>query len=387
MSSLPPAAGRPEVLFISKPLVEPWNDSAKLVVRDQVTHGERYRYRVLTPPDAPSWGPEVTNDPVYAAAGPFRPRLLDKARVLGRCLRPGPAAIVHYVFAPNPLTSTVGRVARRLSSGVRTVQTVPSAPRSYEGVARLLFTDRVLAMSRDTLDKLAAAGVPRDRLRLVRPGIVPLAPPDASEIRRRREELGFGPGPLVVYPGDYEFSRAAAIVAQAAPAILRQCPEATLVFACRLKTGEAAQHQRRIDAELTAAGLAGRYRFINRLPAMPLFLGAVDLVVMPAESLFAKMDAPLVILEAMSQRVPCLVADVPPLSEIVELGGASPIPPDDPGRLADEVLRLIADPGQQAELGARAEAALHQHFSAHAMAAAVEAVYDELLGRERSPAS
>ncbi|RYE84348.1 MAG: hypothetical protein EOO75_18225, partial [Myxococcales bacterium] len=74
------------VLFVSKPIVPPYHDGTRCLVRDLSTHMRRVFPTVLTTPDAPAPGPGVSVEPVYAGAGSFAPALRDNARVLARLL-------------------------------------------------------------------------------------------------------------------------------------------------------------------------------------------------------------------------------------------------------------------------------------------------------------
>jgi glycosyltransferase involved in cell wall biosynthesis len=181
----------------------------------------------------------------------------------------------------------------------------------------------------------------------------------------------------VLFPGDYEFSFAARTVAAAAPRIVAAAPDATIAFACRIKREPSRVIRDEIARDL--AGLEGRVAFLDEVPDMPALVGASDVVLLPSESLYAKMDVPIVLLEAMSQRIPLVLADVPPLDELLATGAGLGVRPADPEGLANAVHRILTEEGLGAALGAAGERAVAQQFSAESMAHAVEKVYDELL--------
>jgi phosphatidylinositol alpha-1,6-mannosyltransferase len=370
--------------MLSKPVVPPWDDSGKNLVRDQAVFGGRFTYRVLTTPDTAAPAPGVVAEPLYRDAGRYAAGLRQNARVLLRGLRRGEASVFHYFFTPNPLSSTAGRV-QRLLTRVPTVQTCTSAPASFSRAERLLFADRVIVLSGDTRRRFEDAGIDPRRLRLVRPGIRPIPRPDDGARLALRRAHGLGDGPLVVFPGDYEFSSAAATVARAAPALLRGRPDAALVFACRIKRDASRAIRDGLQGDLGRAGLLGRVRFLERVDDMPAFVGAADVVILPAESLQAKMDAPLVLLEAMSQGVPLVLADTPPLDELLATGAGLPVPPGEPAALAAAVARILDDPATARALGASGRRAVAETYNAGAMARAVEEIYDELLSERRDP--
>jgi len=367
------------ILMVSKPVVPPWNDSAKNLVRDVVRSATRHRYSVLVSKGVPFAAPRVTSAEIYGAPGQYTPALRQNARVFGHLLR-ARADVVHYFFAPNPRTSSIARVVgvvRRWPS----VQTVCSAPREWAGASRLLFADKVIVLSEDTRSKFARAGVEASRLRLVPPGIEPFAPlsgPERAAARRRFADLApEDETPVVLYPGDYQFSEAAFTVGAAVARVVAAGP-ARFVFACRIKQEESRREEERVKARVEQDSASASVRFWNEVDDVRALLGAADLVVMPAESLYAKMDVPLVLLEAMSLGVPLVVANVPPLSELLADDVGVAVPPRDPEALAAAVTGLLSDPARRAALGARAREAIGRRYSARAVASAYEDVYDEV---------
>jgi phosphatidylinositol alpha-1,6-mannosyltransferase len=298
------------------------------------------------------------------------------ARVMLAGLRPRGASIYHYFFAPNPVTSIAGRL-QSLAARVRSVQTVCSAPASFEHARRLVFTDRLIVLSADTERRFVQAGVPPERIRLIPPGIGRLSRPDADARRVIRRRYGIGDGPAVVFPGDYEFSSAASTFADAAGLIHEAHPDAVMIFACRIKREPSREIQDRIRAKLK--GLGDLVAFVNEVDDMPAFIGACDVATLPADNLFAKMDAPLVLLEAMAQGIPLVLADAPPLDELLATGAGIGVRPRDPVGLAGAISRLLADGELCRRLGEAGVAAVADRYGATRMAALVENVYDELL--------
>jgi glycosyltransferase involved in cell wall biosynthesis len=360
-------------------VVPPFDDSAKNIVVSQVRHGGEHRYRVLGTPSSPPPAPGVAVDPIYPDGGAFSPGLKQNLRVMWHGMRPRGADLYHYFFAPNRISSMAGR-AQRLVARVRTVQTVCSKPRTFDGIAQLLFTDKVIVLSQDTLARMVKAGVPARKLALVPPGIDPLDAPNRASRRAIRAANGVSETrPVVLFPGDYQFSSAAETVARAVPLLARLVPNVQVVFACRIKQEASKTIRDRIRADIARQGLDDKVVFLERVREMPSFVGAADIVVMPAESLYAKMDVPLVLLEAMSQGVPLVVADVPPLNELLVHGCGVGVPPGDPEAPAEAVARLLDDRAAALKLGRAGQAAVRDVYSAEAMAHAVEKVYSEVL--------
>ena len=197
------------VLMVSKPIAPPWNDSSKNLVRDLSTHLTRHRATIMTQRARDPELPRVAAEAIYGAHAGFAPALRDNARALARLLV-GPAhELWHFFFAPNPRSSSAAGLAARLRRA-RTVQTVCSAPRVGVDLERVLFADRTVVLSRHTEQQFLAGGVPRERLARIPPAVAPLEPRTAEQTAELRRQLDLPPDtPLIVYPGDLEFSGAA----------------------------------------------------------------------------------------------------------------------------------------------------------------------------------
>jgi glycosyltransferase involved in cell wall biosynthesis len=366
------------ILIVSKPLSPPWNDSGKNLARDLAISGRRYQYHVMVPPGAPILAPAVISEEIYQpVTSGFSLSMAQKARVLWRLMRGG-VDLFHFFFAPNPASSHAARLASFLRQ-TPSIQTICSAPQKSQRVAPWLFGQKIIVLSQATKQRLLLEGISERRLAHIPPGICLPEVPNAARIAAVRASLHAGARPIVLFPGDYEVSTAAQTFARA---ILCQpvssAPQKPLfVFACRTKTAHAQAEERRLRALL--ASQLDSVRFVGEVSDIYALLAASSIVALPAESLYAKMDAPLVLLEAMSLGVPVIVANVAPISELLEGGGGLGVTPGDEKELAQALSDLLQDPARRGQLGEAGKRRVQTFYSAEAMAQAYEALYDEVL--------
>lgn len=371
--------------MVSKPVAPPWNDSSKNLVRDLALAGQRFCYHVLTPEGVTLEGSALRCEPIYGAArGAHTPPLRQNLLVLARLLRRDPTALTHFFFAPNPRAAVAARIALRVRPR-RTVQTVCSIPRDFSRPDELLFAHRVVVLSRTTRGRFLDAGVPAERLVLIPPAITIPSAPTAEERReaRRRHALPLD-GQVVLFPGDYQFSTAAETFARAIPA-LRDLERVRFVFACRIKQAASLAEEARIRTLLHEARVLDRVRMLREVSDMPGLLAATDLVVLPADSLYAKMDLPLVLLEAMAREVPVVVAAEPPLDELLEGEAGAGVPPRDPAALAATIRSLLEDHGRRRALGENARRAVRDRYAIEHVSALHEELYRRLLDERGAP--
>ena len=179
-----------------------------------------------------------------------------------------------------------------------------------------------------------------------------------------------GAGPIVLYPGDYEVSTGANTVVAAAQAIGRDFPDARVVLACRRKTVRASS----IEAELRerARDLGGLVRFLGDVPDMHALLTLADVVAMPVDDLYGKVDVPLVVIEALALGKPVVLAKGGALESVHT---ASFVLPSDPAALASACIAAL-----RGELRAQAAAGVGlyaERFTPAVVAAAYEEIYGD----------
>lgn len=306
------------VLFVSKPIREPFHDGSVCLVREIATSLEAWQASVMGVRGAPPWPLESTNAevlPVYRQPGKYAPGLVQNARALLHLTFERRADLWHFVFAPNPRSSGLISALRRFRS-VPSVQTIASPPKSFAGVGRLLFGDVVVAQSDWTRQRVEADARGRN-VQMIRPplGAVPRSSDEVMAGVRAR--LNLEPGQrVVVYPGDLEFSTGAEIVAKAVPGLIEAIPDCVVVFACRRKTPRAREVEARLQGELDPR----RVRFAGELPSLLPLLQLADCVLFPVEQLWAKVDIPIAVLESMALGTPVVLPDQGPLAELCENG-------------------------------------------------------------------
>ena len=127
-----------------------------------------------------------------------------------------------------------------------------------------------------------------------------------------------------------------------------------------------------------AAGLENRVRFTGHVRDVRGLLEAMDIYIMPSH----KEAFGLSLLEAMAYGCPVIVTAVGGPLEVVEdeVSGIF-IPPRDPNRLADAVVRLLNDAGLRRRLGDGARKRVEANFSEGKMVEGIVSVYRSGLRR------
>jgi phosphatidylinositol alpha-1,6-mannosyltransferase len=337
-----------EVLFVSKPVLPPWNDSSKNLVRDVAGHLRRHR-------------PILSN---RSRLGTFQALLFGP--------RPD---LWHFFFAPNPKSSGAARLAKSIRR-VPSVHTVCSLPRERASARRLLFADVTVALSRAAYARFREDGIAESALRIIPPCIPAVAEPGEARLADLRRKHGLHRDhPVWIYPGDLEFGDGAEIALKAFAASTPN--DGLLLVACRRKTAAADSALVRARDQAKRLGIDTRIRWLGDTPEIHGLLALSEVVLMVNHEPYAKMDYPLVALEAMSLGRPVLVAKGTPASELAGEGAAIAIDAD-ADAVAEAVDRLRADHAARVELSLRARSFVATRLSPERVAAEYESLYDEL---------
>lgn len=367
---------RPErrVLLVSKPVHAPFHDGSQVLVREIANHARKFTPTVMGTGERHGFAPHVVVERTYARRGGFAPGLAQNVRPLWRLLVGADADVWHFVFAPNQRSCSVVRALRQWKSRP-SVQTIASPPRSFDRVDDLLFGDAVVAQSRWTAEQVRQHSGKSRVVEVIRPpvGVVGTPAPEVVASLRRQLEIG-AEDDVVTYPGDLEFSGGAQRVRDLVQPLLEAHPRALVVFACRQKTAAAADAQRALQTQLDPA----RVRFAGELPSLPVLLAASKLVVFPVADLFAKVDIPIALLEAMSLGVPLVVPDQGP---VAELESAVRVPLQDNVAWVRACSELLAPGPMWETIRTRQRVQLESEFAAKVVAGRYEDLYQRVLGK------
>lgn len=242
--------------------------------------------------------------------------------------------------------------------------------------------DRVVAVSASQARALADAGVPPERLAVVRTAV------DADAMARRarsgagpagaRAALGVPPeAPLIALVGRLTTQKGVDVALSALARLLAAAPGARLAIA-----GDGPELDR-LHALAAGLGVGAAVAWAGALADPLPLLAAADVVILPSRA----EGLPRVALEAAAVGRPVVAAAVGGLPEAVRHGETGwLVPPEDAGALCAALERLLADPDLGRRLGDAAAADVRVRFTLASAARALADLYrglDRHRGRER----
>ena len=304
-------------------------------------------------------------------------------RTLRDLLRVGPGTVAHaHGFKADVYVLWAGRQARvPIVSTVHGWTSENLKVRAYEWLQERLwrFYDRVICVS-DSYRKIAArAGVPEERLTVIRNGIraaysLSDAGGEARTEARRRLALQEGEMAVAII-GRLSVEKGHGRFLEIAQRIRAQVPLARFVI-----IGEGPERGV-IEKAIQERGLADVVRLLGHRDDVRELYPGLDVLAITSD----REGLPNVLLEAMLGRVPAVCMSVGGIPEVVrhEVDGLL-VPPGDVGAFAAALSSLLTDPARRAALGREARTRIEQDFLFDARMKKVAALYDDVARSARA---
>jgi glycosyltransferase involved in cell wall biosynthesis len=185
-------------------------------------------------------------------------------------------------------------------------------------------------------------------------------------------ELGIPPGARVaVTVSVLREGKGVEMLLAAADAVVQQVPDAYLLI-----VGDGAKREEWMALSRTLGAAADRVRWTGYRRDVHAILPGCDLLVHPSLD-----DAfPTVLLEAMAAGLPVVASNVGGIPEIVAEGVTGRlVPPADPKRLTEEIVRLLADRETTTRMSDAARAIARERFSTAAWIARLNEMYAAVI--------
>lgn len=273
----------------------------------------------------------------------------------------------------------LGGIAGRLA-GVRVIHSrrVDNPEPSWRVKLKYRLYDQVIAISEGIGEVLLAAGLPPDKLRVVRSAVdfQAFGGPRDREILRQRLGVPLD-GPVIGVVAQLIARKGHRFLLQALPPLVAEFP--TLRVLLFGKGPEAAS----LEGSIAAAGLTDRVRLCGFRSDLPDLMPCLDLLVHPAtmEGLGVSL------LQASSAGVPVIASRVGGIPEAVREGvNGLLVPSGDVTALGAAIGRLLRDPELARRLGRGGRVLMSAEFSIPAMVEGNLAVYRELAPSIRAEA-
>jgi glycosyltransferase involved in cell wall biosynthesis len=279
---------------------------------------------------------------------------------------------VDIVHTHSSIDSWLGGLAAR-SLGVRVVRSRHvSIPIRGRPALVYRLAHRVITSGDAVAAIVAAAGVPRDRIVSISPGVDTLLFHPEVSGERVRAELGLR-GPAVGLVANIRGSKGHRFFLEAAREVLAAAPQTRFVI---VGDGVGYEDIRRRVREMSLDGPVIMTGFRRDIPEL---MAALNVLVLPSVRSEASSQ---VIPQALAVGTPVVATTVGGSPELVRDGETGRlVPPADPKALASAILELLADPERARAMGRRGQALVRERLSIDAVMTRTAGVYEALLQR------
>jgi glycosyltransferase involved in cell wall biosynthesis len=305
---------------------------------------------------------------------PPRAYLRERAAIEDICRRFRPDVVHTHGYRVEVVDAGV---AHRL--GIPTVATVHGFTggdwknRLYQRLQRRVLRrfEAVVAVSRPLAGALARAGVPAERLHVVRN-----AWPEGGDGKGEGE--GEPPLPrdrarrlLDVSPEQFHIGWVGRLTAEKGADVLIAALDSLRDVPLVVSVLGDGRLRPRLETQAARRGLGDRVRWFGNLPAARQLFSAFDVFVLSSRT----EGTPIVLFEAMAAGAPIVATDVGGVPDVVSSKEALLVPPEDPASLAEAVRRVYADPTATALRARAARRRLEREFALEPWLASYERIY------------
>lgn len=214
-------------------------------------------------------------------------------------------------------------------------------------------------------------GVSPDRLKVIYNGVDALPYCKEADVDQCRRELGLPEGDRIVgVVGNLYPVKGHQYLIDSIPAVLKECPDTSFVFAGR------GQLEPELKEQVHRLGLDKRVYFLGLRQDIPRILALLDVFVLPSLSEGLSMA----ILEAMIAGKPVVATQVGGNPELV-LDGETGflVPPRDSQALASGLVTLLTNRQRAVQFAENGKRRAEGQFSLRTMVRAYQTLYDECL--------
>ncbi len=369
-----------KVLLVSRPLVTPWDEASKNFARDLALGAKSSEVTVLTDGSESFFQSPIKTLPIYT-----QPHLTKRQRLqlLKLFFHRNRFDIVHYLFTPTKLNSTMFRLVLR-SKRTKSVQTIASLnSRSYTDrqLRQMLFADLIVTYSDFSRKRLISIGL--KNVKKIYPGI------DLDQYKPRRKnlsmakQLGIKKSDFVIlYPGEYVRLGATDLIVQSLSEIQAAIPNVKFVFGCRIKNDADAKKKSEVMKTIASKRLTEHVLYTDTITDMPSLYNLSDVVVFPVTTMQGKFDVPLAVVEAMACAKPTVVSDLDVLRELTSSRNSIVVKAGDRKAFVQSLVDMYENPESRKSIGSSARAFTEKWFDIRDVAHRYEKAYGELLKNE-----
>src|SRR3989344_6899041 len=302
------------VLFVTRPLGSPWNEGGKNLAYGIAKNIKNHRIHLLV---RKNFNEKVNNNVVlhriYPSSHKRKISYIEKLKLFLFLLKVKNINIYHFIYTPELYSSIINKLLMKLKSK-KSIQTIPTTIKKISNIRKLIFSNKVVAISDFTRNLLLKKGI--KNVIKINTGI------DTNYFKPFKKDLtllnklGLYKKFIIFAPIDLEKEKGSRIILKLIKDT-RHLKNIVFIFSYRA-TKKRILEEKYLKSNLIKMGLSKRVLFIKDSKDIRNLINISDIIIYSAVDTYEKHEIPMILIESMSMEKPIIIFDVAPINEIIK---------------------------------------------------------------------
>ncbi len=375
-----------KILYISRPLQEPWDEASKNLAHDLAKNIQKADITVLTHGHVDDLPKNITQKSIYSEAKiNFRP--WQKVRlVVWLLFNARKYDVIQLFFTPSTLNATI--LKKIFPAKAHIIQTIATIREDLYGPVhtnltqykKIFFADTLITFSHYAKNLLEKSGF--ENAKQIYPGIDlqkyhPTAK-DSGLIKKWDIKLNDF---IIAYPGEFARLGATDVIVDAFLEIWSDPANAHIKYlcACRIKNVADQAKKSEVRERIAAAGHLDKVIFSDTFSGnMNRIYNLADLILFPVVSMAGKFDVPLAMIEPYACKKLVVASDLPVFKEFSHNDINVIIPKNSSTEIKKAILSIVRNSSKHVRRGEHAYNFVHHNFDIKNIAQKYEKLYTSI---------
>jgi len=303
-----------DVLLVTRPIGPPWNEGGKNLAYGIAKNIKNHRIHLLVRKD---FNEKVDNNlvlhKIYPSNCKRKISYIEKLKLFLFLLKIKDIDIYHFIYTPELYSSKINRLLMKFKSN-KSIQTIPTTIKKISNIKKLIFSDKVVAISDFTKNLLLKKGI--KNVIKINTGI------DTNYFRPFKKDtvllnkLGLYKKFIVFIPIDLEKERGSRIMLKLIKDI-NNLEDIVFIFSYRA-TKKRISEEKYLRSNLIRMGLSKKVLFIKDPKDIRDLINISDIIIYSAVNTYEKHEIPMILIESMSMEKLIIIFDVASMNEIIK---------------------------------------------------------------------
>lgn len=292
--------------------------------------------------------------------------------------------IFHLFYTPKYPSSMFFKFFLKIGNK-KSVQTLTSIYHLYffnknKNLKKVLFSDKIIVLSDFAKNKLLDNGI--KNVKRIYPGVnLKEFKPNIKNLSLKKR-LKLVNKPIILYAGDFNILKESRTIHHFIDIIslsVKKIPDLKFIIACRIRSKKDECEQEYFKKHAKKRSLDKSIIYLNTVKNMSELISVCDLCIYPSKKeITAKLEIPLILLEALAEEKPIVINNIRPLNEIMKDNVGIIVKNGDAELFSNSLIKLIKDIRLRKTMGKLGRKVAKKYFNNENMVKEYQKVYESL---------